>query len=456
MKVHSLLLFFLLVSRLSNGQQLPQLKISDNQRYLVTQNDDPFFWLGDTAWELIHRLNREEIDLYLADRAEKGFTIIQTVILAELDGINTPNAYGDKPLIDNDPTKLNEAYFSHVDYFLNKAEELGLYVVLLPAWGDKFQLRGGSGPLIFTPANAQTYGELLSQRYADRSHIIWVVGGDRTPTDKTQRNIIISMAKGLQKNGQGKLITFHPAGAKKATDTFNEDWLDFDMFQSGHDRRTKEYEFIRASRKVQPIRPVVNGEPRYENIPERFWEPGEHVWLDDADVRATAYWTMLSGAAGYTYGCNDIWQMYEMSREPIVFARTGWQESLQLPGSRQMQYLKNLLTVFPWQEMANDQGLILNDNPEDQKHIVAAIGKEKDFLIAYTPQGRPIQLDLSRMSSKQVASYWYNPRSGESILIDKYSSSDAPTFTPWARGRGSDFVLILLDSKSSIVVPGLK
>jgi hypothetical protein len=41
------------------------------------EGSEPFFWLGDTAWELFHRLNREEADRYLEDRARKGFTVIQ-------------------------------------------------------------------------------------------------------------------------------------------------------------------------------------------------------------------------------------------------------------------------------------------------------------------------------------------------------------------------------------------
>ncbi|RYY22271.1 MAG: DUF4038 domain-containing protein, partial [Chitinophagaceae bacterium] len=64
-----------------------QLQVSENQRFLVTKDGKPFFWLGDTAWELFHRLSREEADTYLKNRADKGFTVIQAVALAELDGL---------------------------------------------------------------------------------------------------------------------------------------------------------------------------------------------------------------------------------------------------------------------------------------------------------------------------------------------------------------------------------
>src|SRR5712664_2608646 len=99
----------------------PILKVSSNKHFLVYEDGKPFFWLGDTAWELFHRLNREEADQYLKTRSEQGFTVIQAVVLAEMDGLHVPNFYGEKPLIDDDPTKPNEKYFEHVDYIVNKA-----------------------------------------------------------------------------------------------------------------------------------------------------------------------------------------------------------------------------------------------------------------------------------------------------------------------------------------------
>src|SRR5512137_2795522 len=95
---------------LSHGR----LKVSENKRFLLFEDGTPFFYLGDTGWELFHRLNKEETEKYLENRRAKGFTVIQAVLLAEVDGLNTPNAEGNKPLTGNDPLKLNEAYFAHV------------------------------------------------------------------------------------------------------------------------------------------------------------------------------------------------------------------------------------------------------------------------------------------------------------------------------------------------------
>src|ERR1700709_1853585 len=101
-----------------------QFSVSSNHHYLL-KNGEAFFWMGDTAWELFHRLNREEADRYLKDRAAQRFTVIQAVVLAERNGLNDPNPYGHRALADNDPTKPNEEYFKHVDYVVDKAEELG-------------------------------------------------------------------------------------------------------------------------------------------------------------------------------------------------------------------------------------------------------------------------------------------------------------------------------------------
>jgi hypothetical protein len=185
------------------------LKVSENKRFLVHEDGTPFFYLGDTAWELFHRLNREEADKYLANRAAKGFTVIQAVALAELDGLHTPNAYGYRPLIEDDPTRPDvkdgpeNDYWDQVDYVVKKAESLGLYIGLLPTWGDKWNKRWGIGPEVFTPENAEVYGRWLGRRYKDAPNLIWILGGDRPVENDTHRQIIRAMARGLAQGDGG-------------------------------------------------------------------------------------------------------------------------------------------------------------------------------------------------------------------------------------------------------------
>ena len=122
--------------------RLSRLRVSDNQRFLVTQEGQPFFYWADTAWELFHRLTREEADRYLSDRAAKGFTVIQAVALAELNGLTEPNPQKHLPLLDkNDLTKPavkdgpDNDYWDDVEAILDLAARKHLYIGLLPTWG---------------------------------------------------------------------------------------------------------------------------------------------------------------------------------------------------------------------------------------------------------------------------------------------------------------------------------
>ncbi|MDR2968771.1 MAG: DUF4038 domain-containing protein, partial [Tannerellaceae bacterium] len=157
-----------------------KLTVSPNRRFLIHADGTPFFYMGDTAWELFHRLNETEVERYLENRRAKGFTVIQAVILAELDGLNTPNRNGHTPLHSNNPETPDEDYFRWVDKVIRIAESKGLYIGLLPTWGDKVDPQWGKGPVVFTPQSATAYGKFLGQRYKNTSNIIWINGGDRS------------------------------------------------------------------------------------------------------------------------------------------------------------------------------------------------------------------------------------------------------------------------------------
>jgi hypothetical protein len=172
---------------------LPKLKVSDDQRFLVADGGKPFFYLADTAWELFHRLGRKQTLQYLDKRASQKYTAIQAVALAELDGVTDPNPYGDLPLIDKDPARPavtpgadpNNAqaydYWDHVEYIVDQANARGLYIAMLPSWGRWVNSNGRNDESLLTPQNAQSFGEFLGKRFG-RKAIIWVMGGDRTPT----------------------------------------------------------------------------------------------------------------------------------------------------------------------------------------------------------------------------------------------------------------------------------
>ena len=437
-----------------------QLKVSDNKRYLVTADNKPFFWLGDTAWELFHRLTREEADMYLKNRADKGFTVIQAVVLAELNGLHDPNPYGETPLENDDPTKPREAYFQHVDYIINKAAELGLYIGLLPTWGNKvFKNKWGTGPEIFQVENASIYGKWIGNRYKNKKNIIWIIGGDRNPDEKGVA-IWRSMANGIVAGVGGHdkaLMTFHPqpnavedGGSSKYF--HNDEWLDMNMFQTGHCRENDVYDRMQVVYNRAPFKPVLDGEPIYEDHPVCF-NAKDLGTSSTYDVRKSAYLNVFAGACGHTYGCHDIWQMYAPNRTPVNGPHLPWYVALDLPGATQMKYLKSLIESRPMLDRIPDQSLI-KDALGTNDRIQSTRGK--DYLFVYSTQGKPVVLNMGKISGKKVIAFWYNPRNEESKEAGRFDNTGQQTFNPPTSGYGHDWVLVIDDETKNYTKPKVK
>ncbi|MCX5637207.1 MAG: glycoside hydrolase family 140 protein [Planctomycetota bacterium] len=431
------------------------LKVSPNKRFLMHKDVTAFFYLGDTAWELFHRLTRDQAERYLENRRQKGFTVIQAVVLGELDGLNAQNANGDTPLIENNPTKPNEAYFRHVDFIVNTAEEKGIYIGMLPTWGDKVTKAWGKGPVLFTNDNlkdAKAYGKFLGSRYKDKPNIIWILGGDRV-ADGVE-NVWRAMAEGIKEGDNGRhLITYHPQGGRSSAEWFHNDlWLDFNMLQSGHSRFDEEnYKKISTDYNRSPTKPCFDGEPRYEDHPVN-WKP-ENGWFNDFDVRQGAYWSLFAGAHGHTYGCHDIWQMYLPGRTPISSARNYWYDVLDLPGAWDMMHVRNLLESRPFLTRVPDQSLISGEAGNGGEHIQATRGD--DYAFIYLPFGQKVAVVLGKISGQKVKTWWFDPRTGEAKIIGTYPNSSTREFDPPGEpARGNDWVLVLDDADKRFPEPG--
>lgn len=441
------------------------LRISDNRRFLVHADGTPFFYLADTAWELFHRLTLDEAAHYLADRAAKGFTVIQAVALAELDGLHTPNMRGDLPLIDDDPTRPNEAYFAHMDTVVDLAASLGLTIGMLPTWGDKWNKKWGVGPEIFTPENARAYGLWLGRRYAD-APLIWILGGDRPIESDEHQAIIRAMAEGLREgDGGAHLMTFHTWGPHASSDyVHDEAWLDFHTCQSGHKRNRENWRFIEADYARTPTRPCMDAEPGYEDSQDDIFNL-DGGYLDDYEVRKALYWSLFAGAHGHTYGCWPVWCMWRPGL-PAMFSRRPWHEALQLPGASQVQHARNLLLSRPFLTRIPDQSLIVSETGAGTYHVRATRDADGSYALVYIPAVRPpqfgaadpaptvVELDLTRLAGERLHGYWYDPRTGLARSIGVVEKQVRASFTP--PGGGPDWVLVLDDAARGFAPPGAR
>jgi hypothetical protein len=447
----------------------PRLKVSDDRRSLVREDGSPFFYLGDTAWELFHRLNREEATRYLDDRASKGFTVIQAVALAELDGLNTPNPYGFTPLIDNDPVRPSvkpgpeNDYWDHVDFVIDAANERGLTVGLLPTWGDKWNKKWGVGPVVFNPKNAGIYGEWLGRRYRDKD-LIWIVGGDRPIEADEHAAIVRAMAMGLRRgDGGAHLISFHPRGGEGSAQYFHDDaWLDFNMRQNGHNATfTESYATTLKDYHRTPTKPIIDGEPIYEDHPVSF-KPEENGHSVAADVRRPLYWDLFSGAFGHTYGHHSVWQMWQPGRDPINFPLMPWPEALDQPGAGQMRFGRWLLESRPLEKRIPDDSVVVADAiatsvpGAGRYRLKATRSSDGAWAMVYTPSGRPFSVDLEKLSGDEVQAWWFDPRNGSAEPIGTFPSQGRREFSPPTPGETLDWVLVLDDASKRYPPPGTR
>lgn len=450
-----------------SAQPLPKLRVSENQRFLVTETGQPFFYLGDTAWELFHRLDRNDAIRYLDDRARKGFTVIQAVALAELDGLNVPNPYGHLPLIEHDPTRPDlkpgpdDDYWDHVDFVVREANARGLYIGFLPTWGDKWNRKWGVGPEIFTPANAEAYGAWLGERYRDAG-IIWIVGGDRPVEDDAQAAIVRATAAGLRRgDGGAHLITFHPTGGSGSSAYFHDDdWLDFNMRQNGHVLEfTGRYDRTAEDYARTPVKPVLDGEPVYEDHPVSF-KPDELGHSVSADVRRTLYWNLFQGAFGHTYGHHSVWQMWAPGRDPVNRPLMPWYEAIHQPGAAQMQHGRRLIESRPFLDRIPDPELIVTGPVPSsvpgagRYRFVATRDAAGTYAMVYAPAGRPFTIRGNRLNAARLRAWWFDPRRGEARLVGEFPASPELTFSPPEFGETTDWVLVLDDAAAGYSPPG--
>ena len=440
----------------SNGK----LIVSDEGRYLRHENGVPFFWLGETGWLMPERLNRDEVRFYLQKCKQAGYNVVQ---VQTINAVPAMNVYGKYSMVDgfvcNKADHSNEyGYWEHMDYIIKIAEENGIYVGLVCIWGGL--VKGG----LMNVEQAKSYGKFLAERYKNAPNIVWIIGGDIRGDIKTE--VWETLAYAIKSIDRNHLMTFHPFGRTVSTTWFNNaDWLDFNMFQSGHRRygqrkgdgdytiqdNTEEdnWRFVEYSLSQKPLKPVLDAEPSYEDIPQGLHDIREPRWTA-TDVRRYAYWSVFAGACGHTYGNNNIMQFYRPGLVPSYGANRAWWHALEDAGFNQMQYLKNLILAFPYFERIPDQTIISGQNGERYDRVIATRGE--DYLLVYNHTGCPMEIDLDKISGEKKNVWWYSPKNGSLKYVGEYDSKITRFYSDTSYARDSDRVLIAVDINKEYIL----
>ena len=456
--------------------RLPRLRVSEHDPHLLTTTEDqPFFLLGDTAWELFHRLTPAEADFYFANRAAKGFNLVCAVVLSEFDGLRVPNADGELPLHDCDPRRPNEAYFADVDTKIAQAAAHGLYMGLLPTWGDKMTAPWGDGPRIFhenDPETGREYGRWLGRRYNNATNLLWILGGDRPPrlsgissswpfsteagfTEATDwTSLWRAMAEGILEGTEGQaLLAYHPQAGQFTTSQFlhSEPWLNVNMMQSGHGEGhdVPVWDWIARDYALAPAKPTLDAEPNYEDHPVNPWpvfDPANGYFRAD-DVRRQCYRSAFAGGCGVIYGHHAVWQFWDKTREKINHADRCWTEALDRPGAFQVGHLRRLLETRAGAGRVPDQDLLASEAGEGRRHVCAMRDEAGKHSLIYIPAaGQSVDVRLKKLAGPRIRAAWFDPRAGQEMqAFGEYPAEGTQTFTtPEAdQGSGPDWVLML-------------
>jgi hypothetical protein len=416
-------------------------------RYIVDQENKPFFWSGDAGWSLLTQATTPEAKIYLANRSLKGFSVIMTNMLEHYFADNAPNnIYNVAPFSGTAfQSTPNEAYFAHIDTIIREAEKKNIIMLLGPTYlGYSGGTEGWATEIgAASTANMQTFGEYIGNRYKNFKNIIWFIGGDRNPT--VTPNVLSKLnyfVNGLR-TYDDHLITFHGPSESYGTDNLaSPAWLDINNVYT---RSKTIHTWYKTAYEYNPTglaenMPFVQIEGAYEN------DPG-HVFTD-AEQRNTMYSSILNGAFGYTFGNIPLFAFGF-----TVAGLSDWQTAMNDVQSVNMNYFQKLFRSRSWNLLVpdwNNYTLISGYGTYGTStYVSSALTSNGNTFIAYIPTGNTtFAVNLSRISGDSSRCWWYNPATSDITLIGKYPNTETNhSFT----SPNGDQVLVI--DNSSLALP---
>ncbi len=420
-----------------------------NPRVLMDQNNVPFLLVGDAAHSLLANLSQSDAMLYLANRATNGFNTIWVELLCVpytggqpdgslLDG-TLPFTKHISRTTNYDLTAPNEAYFAYVDTIIQMAATNGIQVMLDPLdTGGLIQtaLDNGSN-------NCRAYGQYLGNRYKNFQNLIWLNGNDfqgwRAATNDA---VITAIALGIKDYDTNHLQTVElDYLASSSLDDTN--WRPIVGLNLAYTYYPTYAEVLHAWQQSTNT-PVFMGEAHYENesVGYAVAEMGTPLVL-----RHQEYWTMLSGGVGQIYGNHYIWTF-----------TNGWQNYLNTPGVKQLQYATGLFASRAWYNLVPDTNHTVltsgygtyatNGLVSTNFYATCASATDGTLALAYVPTARTVTMNLASMSGS-VTAQWYDPANGTYHPINgsPFSNTGTQNFTlSGTNSAGDPDWILMLDS----------
>ena len=411
------------------------LHVSADGRYLADAAEQPFFYQADTPWMLLLQLTLPEAEEYFADRKAKGFSALQIMMTGFL---GMKNREGQLPFGEgHDLSQPNEAFFAHADKVIQKAADMGMFLMIAPMWsgccGEGWAGKEKDGRLkplnVNGPEKAKQWGRWLGERYGKHDHIAWLMGGDKNPGESHE--LIRHLARGIHETAPRHLMAVHNApGNASAAYYDDQPWLTLNAAYTYEEV----FKHVLGEWQRAKARPIFLSESGYEH------ESNDKRGGSPFRLRRQAYGAVLSGAlAGHAYGHRDLWRV-----------NAKWRESLQDPGAKQMTFVRNLFATRAWWKLQPEAAEVLvtqgRGKVGDVEYLTAARAADGTLAIIYLPKSHAITVDLSRLSAPMKA-HWFDPTDGslKPVQADALANEGTREFAPPEKnGAGdSDWVLLL-------------
>jgi len=421
------------------------LKVSANQRYLTYGDAAPFLWIGDTAWQAPVGATQQEWETYVRDRAAKKFTVLHISARThpEIRGAGRDRD-GNRPFLDGGIGKWNPPFWQNLDRKVQYANDQGL-VVLVVGICSPLPPKIMPGKKMPAETDARRFARNLAARLMG-NFVIFSPGFDEDEFGGTTEERITQAGEELQHAAPFHLRTNHPNPDEPSKfyseRYYDKAFVDFAGLQSGRGKpdpasaercaRMAIERCLALYRRV-PWKPVVNLEARYDSP----YNQSELARLP----RSCGYWSFLSGAMGYSYGCRPVWQWGNPFFTPEYDRVTWtWVEGINQPSSTEMKHLSDYLSGIEWWRLTPAHDLIRNQPSAWARRMVLARSAAGDLAVAYLPDNDEIRLDLSGFPTP-MKGQWYDPRSGK--YTDLQERLDHVGVAAIRRPGSGDWVLTL-------------
>lgn len=359
---------------------------SDTRTYTLERADGtPFFWLGDTDWELFTGANAwpDEFKSYVDDRDAKKFTVLQSTIEptnCQTTGRELGHNEGGCAFTGGDwqSEDLNPGFFQNMDQRVQYVmDNTDMAIVFWLIWSGDWN----SG---FTGSTYDRWLEYLVARYA-AYNVMFGVSGEYnealTDTDANNKGTLLDDSVPYSTP-----VTIHPVGG---TTGLNNSWMGFNQIQKQNEDAGTMSEEVAADR--ADGLPVVYSEGCYENRSDSSCNGTA------SDMRQQA-WGAYVGGGFHTYGEVCV---------AVDSNCSDWTTRLDEPGAKDMTHIREFWDEgnrVPWESMTPDNSLVTSGT--------GYLSKEAGVqYVAYLPSGGSVDIDLSGASG--TFDYdWFNPRDG--------------------------------------------